>query len=237
MNINITCINRISDYRECSVPTLYVTSVREVPDFLRSKGEAVCIHINDESKLSDFDSYKYFTTGDVQYSGHLNMVYCHIKNIPFVIAQDDSILIREECPEDLDKIYEMYEDPECRRFLEPLPPSDSVLTPESRFESVKNGYMLFGYGMWIVEEKSTGEVIGRAGFEYQDENTVSLGFMIRSDKRKKGYARNACLLCLNYLKDSLPDMKVTAKCSQANEASLKVLSGLSGILPIEILII
>ena len=135
------------------------------------------------------------------------MVYCHNKNIPYVIGEDEDFIIREECPEDLPKILEMYEDSACKEFLEPLPPLNSppdYITPEARFESVKNGYMLFEYGMWIIELKEGGEVIGRVGFEYYDESTVSLGFMIRKDKRKKGYAFKACLNCITYLKVKAP---------------------------------
>ena len=162
------------------------------------------------------------------------MVYCHIKNIPYVIGEDEDFIIREECPEDLPKILEMYKDKACKKFLEPLPPLNSApdyITPEARFESVKNGYMLFEYGMWIIEHKETNEVIGRVGFEFYDESTVSLGFMIRKDKRKKGYAFKACLNCITYMKVNHPELKIVAKVSKENKASVLLLTKLSNMLP------
>jgi RimJ/RimL family protein N-acetyltransferase len=230
MNIKHITINNIDEYTPLTTPVLYITSDRNVADCLTSKGEAVCIYVCNEEQLSAFEGYKYFITEGVQYSGHLDKVFCHIKNIPYVIAENDDFFIREECLEDLPKIYEMYEDDDCKRFLEPLPELSDCLTPESRFESVKNGYMLFEYGMWIIELKETGEVIGRVGFEYYDEKTVSLGFMIRKDHRKKGYAFKACLDCINYLKANNPELKIVAKVSGNNKDSLSLLHRLSAAL-------
>ena len=227
-------IKEITEYTPSNEPALYITSERDVADYLKSKGEAVCICVKSEEQLPAFEGYKYFITEGVQYSGHLDMVYCHIKNIPYVIGEDEDFIIREECPEDLPKILEMYRDRACKKFLEPLPPLNSppdYITPEARFESVKNGYMLFEYGMWIIELKETNEVIGRVGFEYCNESTVSMGFTIREDKRKKGYAFRACLNCITYLKVNHPELKIIAKVNSENKASLKLLTKIENMLP------
>ena len=233
MNIKHITINSIDEYTPLTTPVLYITSDRNVADCLTSKGEAVCIYVCNEEQLSAFEGYKYFITEDVQYSGHLDMVYCHIKNIPYVIGEDEDFIIREECPEDLPKILEMYEDSDCKKFLEPLPPLNSepdYITPEARFDSVKNGYMLFEYGMWIIEHKETNEVIGRVGFEYYDDSTVSLGFMIRKDKRNKGYAFRACRNCITYMKVNHPELKIVAKVSKENESSVHLLTKISNMM-------
>ena len=227
-------IKDITEYTPCKEPALYITSKRDVADYLTSKGEAVCICVISEEQLPAFEGYKYFITEGVQYSGHLNMVYCHIKNIPYVIGEDEDFIIREECPEDLPKILEMYKDRDCEKFLEPLPPLNSppdYITPEARFDSVKNSYMLFEYGMWIIELKETNEVIGRVGFEYYDDSTVSLGFIIRKDKRKKGYAFKACLKCITYMKVNHPEIKIVAKVSKKNKASLGLVTKITNMLP------
>jgi RimJ/RimL family protein N-acetyltransferase len=224
-------IKEITEYTPSNEPALYITSKRDVADYLTSKGEAVCICVNSEEQLPAFEGYKYFITEDVQYSGHMDMVYCHIKNIPYVIGEDEDFIIREECPEDLPKIYDMYDDEECKRFLESLPELSDALTPEARFESVKNGYMLFEYGMWIIELKETNEVIGRVGFEYFNESAVSLGFMIRKDMRNKGYALKAVINCITYLKANHPELKIIARVSSKNKASLNLLSKTENMLP------
>lgn len=234
MKINIVNIDKTEDYREGCKDTLFVTSNREVADHLTSKGEAVCICVCDEEQLPAFEGYKYFITEGVQDIGHMEMVYCHTMNIPYVIAESEDLIIREETLEDLAKIYELYEDEDCQRFLEPLPeipdgPSqdENTLTAASRFESVKNSYMFNGYGMWIIERKSDGAFLGRAGFEYVDDDTVSIGFAIVKNERKKGYAYAACLLCIDYLKDVRPELKVIAKCDPLNFASKALIEKLS----------
>lgn len=254
MNIDIRTIEDIKEYTGREINTLFLTSKRDIADFLTGKGEAVCIDLKDESDISSFDGYKYFITGGVQDIGHLNMVYCHIMKLPYVIGETERIAVREETLDDLHEIYEIYEDKECRKFLEPLPNIDSEISDEnpslapsvadsaclnklSRYESVKDSYMLLGYGMWVIEEKATGKVIGRAGFEYYDDSTVSLGFVIAKNERKKGYAHEACLLCLNYLFNSNPDLSVVAKYSSENEASKALLSKLSKTSPLRIKLI
>jgi len=234
MNIKHININNMNEYRPSEEPVIYITSDRNVADSLTLKGEAVCICVQNEEQLPAFEGYKYFITEGVQYSGHLDMVYCHLKNTPYVIGEGEDFIIREECPEDLPKIYEMYEDEDCKKFLEPLPSLNSppdYITPEARFESVKNGYMLFEYGMWIIELKETNEVIGRVGFEYFDESAVSLGFMIRHDMRNKGYALKSIINCITYLKTNHPELKIIAKVSSKNKASLNLLSKTQNILP------
>ena len=230
-------IKDITEYTPSNEPALYITSERDVADYLKSKGEAVCICVQNEEQLPAFEGYKYFITEGVQYSGHLDMVYCHIKNIPYVIGEGEDFIIREECPEDLPKILEMYKDRDCKKFLEPLPELSADLTPEARFESVKNGYMLFEYGMWIIELKETNEVIGRVGFEYFNESAVSLGFMIRKDMRNKGYALKAVINCITYLKENHPELKIIARVSGENKASLNLLSKTENMLPDSIKVI
>lgn len=202
-----------------------MVSDRICADFLREKSEAVCIRLNNESELSLWSGYAYFITDGVPDNGHLEKVYCHIKNIPYEIGSSERIALREEKPSDLPLIYEMYEDEECKKYLEPLPPLGSFDEKE-RFEAVKNNYMLYEYGMWIVEKKDTHEVIGRVGFEFHDEAGVCLGYMIKASERNKGYAREAVSIATDYLKNVCPDLKIYAECSRNNVRSIRLLNEL-----------
>jgi RimJ/RimL family protein N-acetyltransferase len=223
-NFQYIRINDVNEYIH-NEDALYLTSSKDVADYLSEKNVPVCIELNDEEDLSVFDGYRYFTIGNEMDIEHLKKVYCHQKDIPYVIGESDELIIREEKEDDLEYIYEMYQDEECIKYLEPLPDITSV-NPHERFLSVKDSYMLFGYGMWIVEEKETGERIGRVGFEYYDDNTVSIGFMIKKEKRGKGYGKIAARLCIQYLYKTLTGMKVVAKCHQNNVASIHILESL-----------
>ncbi|MBO4347680.1 MAG: GNAT family N-acetyltransferase [Lachnospiraceae bacterium] len=224
MTFNYKTIEDINEYTGNEPYTLYLTSSKHVADFLRSNNEAICIVLESDEDVRDFGDYKYFVTEPYDVN-HLKKIYCHINNIPHVIAANDSVIIREEIPEDLKKIYAMYEDEACKKFLTPLPPF-YTFDPERRFASVKNGYMLFGYGIWIIEKTETHEVIGRVGFEYYDSNSVSLGFMIKESERKKGYAYAAAHIVVDYLRKTLPEMRIVAKCNRENPDSVRILESL-----------
>ena len=226
MNIISKTINNLSEYYPIDKPCLYITSDKETADGLRKMGEAVCIEISCEDDLSLFEGYNYFITSDGSYSGHLNKIYCHIKGIPFKIAETSRFIIREEKLSDLDEIYKLYDNEEAKRFLEPLPPRDSFDAKE-RLETVLSGYMLYDFGMWVIESLETGEIIGRAGFEYKSEDEVTIGFLVSSKERKKGIAYEACLCILNYLSEVRPDLKVTAVVSKDNLPSVSLLTKLN----------
>ncbi len=225
MKFNYRIIEDFKNYTSLESDILYLTSSKTVADYLKKNNEAVCINLQDEEDISEFNEYKYITINGEEDVEHLKKIYCHIKGIPYVIVSNDSITIREEAPDDLKKIYAMYSDEECAKYLSPLPPF-YTFDAERRFASVKNGYMLFGYGMWIIEKTDTKEVIGRVGFEYSDATSVSLGFMIKESERKKGYANAAAHLCVNYLRKNLPDLKIVANCSRENIASIRILESL-----------
>ena len=223
-NFQYIRINDVKEYMH-NEDALYLTSSKTVADYLKDKNVPICIELKDENEISGFDGYKYFTIGNEIDIEHLKKVYCHQKDIPYRIGESDELIIREEKEDDLEYIYEMYQDEDCIKFLEPLPDITSV-DPHERYLSVKDSYMLFGYGMWIVEEKETGDTIGRAGFEYNDDNTVSIGFMIKKEKRGKGYGKTSAQLCIQYLYKTLTGMKVVAKCHQDNVASIHILESL-----------
>ena len=223
-NFQYIRINDVSEYVYNDY-TLYLTSKKSVADFLREKNVPICIELNDEKDIDVFDGYKYFTLGDELDFEHLKKIFCHQKDIPYVIAECDEFFIREEKESDLQFIYDLYEDDECKKYLESLPDMSSV-NPSERYHSVKDSYMLLGYGMWVIEEKGTGKIIGRAGFEYYDDNTVSLGFMISKENRGKGLAMQAAQLCIQYLYKTLIGTKIVAKCHHDNTASIHILESL-----------
>ncbi len=220
MNINYIFLKSQNEYLPNDTPTLYIVSDGKLADFLRQKGEAVCISISSEDDLSSFEGYNYFITDGVPDFGHLEKIYCHLRNLPYVIGSSDRIVVREEKFEDLSTIYEMYNDSDCKKYLEALPAIDSFDKKE-RFETVKNGYMLYEYGMWIIEKKDSGEVIGRVGFEYLDEERVSVGYVIKFSERNKGFATEALKLAIGYLNDVCPKIKTVARCNRDNVFSVK----------------
>ncbi len=91
---------------------------------------------------------------------------------------------------------------------------------------IKNMYHFFGYGLWIVQIKETGEIIGRAGLENRivnNVNEIEIGYMIGKNYQRKGYAYEACKAVLNYAKKELFIDKINAFILPDNKPSASLL--------------
>ena len=76
------------------------------------------------------------------------------------------------------------------------------------FESyVEHMYRFYDFGMYALEEKETGKIIGHVGLGLTENASgdpmVTLGYVIASKYRKRGIAYKACTKILTYAKNSL----------------------------------
>lgn len=71
---------------------------------------------------------------------------------------------------------------------------------------IENMYRFYGYGMWLVFEKKTGTLIGRAGVEHREElnGDMELGYAIRTSFQQQGYAYEVCQAIMQYAGEELP---------------------------------
>lgn len=62
-------------------------------------------------------------------------------------------------------------------------------------------YRIFGFGLWAVTLKDSGEVIGDCGLTMQNINGIikpEIGYHIRKDMQRKGYAKEAARKCRDW---------------------------------------
>ena len=67
-------------------------------------------------------------------------------------------------------------------------------------------YRIFGFGLWAVCLKETGEMIGDCGITMQSihgEMLPEVGYHIRKDQQRKGYASEAARACRDYAFEEL----------------------------------
>lgn len=67
-------------------------------------------------------------------------------------------------------------------------------------------YPFYGYGMWIILDKVTGKVIGRAGLEEREiegEVYTELGYVLHPSYQGKGIAFEICQEILSYAQHGL----------------------------------
>ena len=149
------------------------------------------------------------------------------RDLPWTILETDRCIVREFVPEDLDAIYDLY-DSEARRFLE-APCSDRNKEREILRSYIRRVYRLGGYGDWAVISKETGELIGRMGYSFPSSSSpdsiseVSFGYLLRSDWRGKGIAREVGADILAYGFTMLGFAAIGADADVSNAASDKIL--------------
>ncbi len=155
-------------------------------------------------------------------------IYRRCKNIPWFIAETERCFIREFSMDDLDDLFELYSKPGVTEFMEPLFEYEEERQYEQNY--IDYIYKLYGFGMWLVYDKMSKELIGRAGIEVRDtcdkENQAELGFCISSDRWRMGFAYEVCSKIIEIAFDEYGITSLIARCDPGNIASVKLLEKL-----------
>ena len=148
----------------------------------------------------------------------LEQVHTRALGLPVTIAETARLRIREMTLSDL---------PELNRICR-----ENGL-PETGEEEAKAyiRYMsgLYQCGLWVVLEKESGRLIGRAGFgiaDYLPEAELDLGYLIDTPYRRQGYGEEACRAALDYGRDWLELPEISAYAEAENTASCHLLEKL-----------
>ena len=115
-----------------------------------------------------------------------------------VILETPRLILREFIPEDADGLERVISDPETMRYY-PAPydrtgVEDWIARNLARYEQD-------GYGLWAIDLKSSGEMIGDCGITEQEvdgEPLPEIGYHLRRDKWGRGYATEAARACRDY---------------------------------------
>lgn len=212
-----------------SGPILYVTDSMQLYQKLVETGRRAAGYLHDGNRREQFGDVPYLLE-EPQYVERDSYVkiWQRLSGIPWTIAETERLQIREMVPEDTDALYLLYADAEAGRFLPPLP-ADRKQEREILRAYAEKIYGLYGYGMWAVCLRNTGEVIGRIGFEpYQGGNrAVEMGYLIRADYRGQGLAKEAGEAVLHFADAYLgfPAIAVRTDSGNAPSAALALALG------------
>ncbi len=206
---------------ECLGDILFLTDSDRFTEFLLLSGAYVVGIKHEGNAQENFAGLKYVFTDieDVDVDSYIK-AYQRYAHLPWKILETKRCIIRETTVEDVDTFYEIYADPEMTRYMEGLfaDPEDEKKYTRDYIEKV---YGLVGFGVWTVLLKSTGEIIGRAGFSIRNgfEN-VELGFLIGTEYQRCGYAYEVCSAILDYGKNVLQFPKVQVFVKAQNKVSI-----------------
>lgn len=208
-----------------------ITESAEEAFFFHDNKIPYIVWLNDRNQDSSFPDGAYcveqLSDIDTQY---LDRVYRRFKGIPWDIAETQRLRIREIAVEDVEQLYVLYEDESVVRYMDGLLPDPEQEMAYTK-EYIRNVYGFYGFGMWVLEEKESGRIIGRAGLEYREGfDGLELGYMLGVKYQHKGYAYEACSAILSYGVSELEQKEYCSFVDRRNTPSIRLCQRLGFVL-------
>lgn len=141
--------------------------------------------------------------------------------LPWKILETQRFVLREMTEEDLDVLYEIQGKEEAA-FLEPLCEDKEEQRIKIQ-EYIRHMYGFYGFGIWMIQEKESGQVIGRAGLQMREGfEEPEIGFALAPAFRGQGAAQEACRGVLEYAGRELGLEQIRAVVHRENEKSRRL---------------
>ena len=138
-----------------------------------------------------------------------------------MVVETERLLLREMTEEDFPALYKVLADSDIMKYY-------PYVFDENRVRNwiLRNieRYRVFGFGLWAVCLKETGEMIGDCGLTMQlvnGEIKPEIGYHIRGDKQRKGYAKEAAIAVRDWTFDNTQFNIVYSYMKHTNEPSYK----------------
>lgn len=143
--------------------------------------------------------------------------------IPRIIFETERLRLRELNDDDIPGIREMLADEMAQQIFRQV-----VAQPDYAERWVarnRERYREHGFGLWALEERSTGEFLGDCGLtpkELGGRRFLEVGYHLTLAARGRGYATEAAVACLRYAFNELGATLVGSIVDVENHASQKV---------------
>lgn len=163
-----------------------------------------------------------FDEVDVQF---LDRIMKRAQGLPWITVITKRCYLREITTDDLDDLYALYAQPGITDYVEPL--YDRPEEEQYTRDYIECMYRFYGYGMWLVYDRESHALIGRAGFSHQDlgdEIVLEMGYIIGVPYQRQGYAMEVCEKLLAFAREHLSDFgSVNCFVEPGNTASLALM--------------
>ncbi|WP_099156608.1 GNAT family N-acetyltransferase [Virgibacillus ndiopensis] len=139
-----------------------------------------------------------------------------------MLLTTDRLRLRKMNMEDIDDLMKIFSDPEAMKYY---PSTKTREEAEKWIEWTMNNYSNFGVGLWIVENKNTGEFLGQCGIVPQkvgEKVEMEIGYLFVRSVWGNGYATEAALACKEYGFAVLEYPKMVSLIDLNNQPSIKV---------------
>lgn len=228
------------------VPTKEIILISENGDILTESVKSGMITIGylppaetaaSENDVVEFPQVDIIVEGfeEVDYD-FFEKIYQRHHNLPWTILETERLIVRELTLSDMDSLFELYSYEGMTDYMEGLYDYEEEYDYQKAY--IENMYRFFGYGMWLVFEKESGKLIGRAGVEHREEleGELELGYAIGKPWQKKGYATEVCKGILTYVWEELGFDEICSLVECRNTLSIHLLEKLGFILEEELIL-
>jgi RimJ/RimL family protein N-acetyltransferase len=138
----------------------------------------------------------------------------------------ERLLLRAFEPGDVEPYMAMMADPQVARFLangRPLSRADAW----RQLAMFAGHWTLKGFGVWAVEERATGKLLGRIGcMEPEGWPGFEIAYTLARPAWGHGYAREGAAAALRYARETLGRSDIISIIRSANAGSIRVASSL-----------
>ena len=138
-----------------------------------------------------------------------------------VIVETERLFLREMSEDDFQSLYKILAD---SNNMQHYPYSFDEEKVQNWIARNIERYKIFGFGLWAVCLKETGELIGDCGLTIQLVNgqiKPEIGYHIRADMQRKGYAKESAVAVRDWTFTNTPFNIIYSYMKYTNEASAK----------------
>lgn len=200
---------------------LILTDSLELASVCRKSHIAVAAVLSGKEKEFPGISYAVTDTEDLD-EKYLERIWQRYRGIPWEICETERCLVRETTLEDVESFYRIYRDKSITAYMEDLF-EDREKERQYIRDYIEKVYGFYGFGMWTVCLRETGEVIGRAGLSMREGfEEPELGYVIGKKWQRQGIATEVCRKILEYGRDELGFEQIRALMHPDNISSMKL---------------
>ena len=152
---------------------------------------------------------------------HMEFDELELDEEKIMVIETERLFLREMTDEDFPALYKVLADSDIMKHY-------PYACDENRVRNwiLRNieRYRVFGFGLWAVCLKATGEMIGDCGLTMQlinGEIKPEIGYNIRGDKQRQGYAKEAAIAVRDWTFNNTPFNVVYSYMKHTNEPSYK----------------
>lgn len=103
----------------------------------------------------------------------------------------ERLRLRPYRPDDLAALFPVFGDPEVMRYSQ-SGADPTIEATEARLRKLIDHQRSFGFGLWVVEDRATGAVLGDCGLKQLEEGPeIEVGYRFGQPHWGRGYATEA----------------------------------------------